>query len=92
MKKPNFAKVSPFMVDPQPVEEAFTLKPEDFESTTMEERESIVEKHKSISYWKDAGRRFRANTVSMVALCIFILVLLFAFVGWMILIIPYCVL
>lgn len=87
MKKPNFAKVSPFVVDPQPVEEAFTLKPEDFESTTMEERESIVEKHKSISYWKDAGRRFRANTVSMVALCIFILVLLFAFVGP--LLIPY---
>ena len=41
----------------------------------------MVEKHKSVSYWRDAWRRFRANTVSMVALGIFALCLLFAFVG-----------
>ena len=38
MKKPNFAKVSPFVVDPQPIEDAFNLTPEDFAGTTMEVR------------------------------------------------------
>ena len=41
----------------------------------------MVEKRKSVSYWKDAARRFKANHVSMVALFIFILVLIFAFIG-----------
>ena len=41
----------------------------------------MVEKHKSVSYWRDAWRRFRSNTVSMVALFIFILCLVFAFAG-----------
>ncbi|MBQ3706001.1 MAG: ABC transporter permease [Clostridia bacterium] len=41
----------------------------------------MVEEHKSVSYWKDAWRRFRANRVSMVSLFVFILLLLFAFVG-----------
>ncbi len=81
MKKPNFAKVSPFMVDPEPIEEAFLLSPEDLEKATETEKESVVEKHKSISYWRDAWRRFRKNTVSMVALFVFILILLFAFLG-----------
>ena len=80
MKK-NFAKVSPFVVDPEPIEETFLPKEGDFEPASMEERESVVEKHKSISYWRDAWRRFRANTVSMVALFVFILILLFAFLG-----------
>ena len=78
MKK-NFAKVSPFVVDPEPIEKAFLPQEGDFEPATAEERESVVEKHKSISYWRDAWRRFRANTVSMVALFVFILILLFAF-------------
>ena len=77
----KFAKISPFMVDPEPIEKAFQLQDSDFERATPDEKESIVEKHKSISYWRDAGRRFRANTVSMVALFIFIVILLFAFLG-----------
>ena len=85
MKK--FAKVSPFVVDPEPIEKAFIPQENDFEPATSEERESVVEKHKSVSYWRDAGRRFRANTVSMVALFVFILILLFAFLGPML--IPY---
>ena len=79
--KENFAKVSPFMVDPEPIEASFQLQPEDFVPASMEERESVVEKHKSVSYWRDAWRRFRSNTVSMVALFIFLLILLFAFLG-----------
>ena len=77
----KFAKISPFMVDPEPIEKAFQLQDGDFEKATMEERESVVEKHKSVSYWRDAWRRFRANTVSMVALFVFVLILLFAFLG-----------
>ncbi len=77
----KFAKISPFMVDPEPIEKAFQLQDSDFERATPDEKESVVEKHKSISYWRDAGRRFRANTVSMVALFIFIVILLFAFLG-----------
>ena len=77
----KFAKISPFMVDPEPIEKAFQLQDSDFERATSDEKESVVEKHKSISYWRDAGRRFRANTVSMVALFVFIVILLFAFLG-----------
>ena len=79
--KEVFSKVSPFMVNPEPIEKAFELNEEDFEPATLEERESVVEKHKSVSYWRDAWRRFRANTVSMVALFVFLLILLFAFLG-----------
>ena len=80
MKK-NVAKISPFVVDPEPIEQAFLPQEGDFESASAEEKESVVEKHKSVSYWRDAWRRFRANTVSMVALFVFILILLFAFLG-----------
>jgi len=80
-KKINFAKISPFMVDPEPIEAMFTPGTEDFELATEKEKESVVEQHKSVSYWRDAWRRFRKNTVSMVALFVFILLLLFAFLG-----------
>ena len=76
--KVNFAKLSPFHVDPESIE---ALTNADFEPATNEERESVVYRHKSVSYWRDAWRRFRANKVSMVALFVFIFCLLFAFVG-----------
>ena len=79
--KETFAKVSPFMVNPEPIEQSFQLNDADFEPATLTERESVVQKHKSVSYWRDAWRRFRANTVSMVALFVFVLILLFAFLG-----------
>jgi len=53
----------------------------DFASATADEKESMIEKHKSISYWKDAARRFRKNHVSMVALGVVVLITLFAFLG-----------
>ncbi|MCR5160872.1 MAG: ABC transporter permease [Lachnospiraceae bacterium] len=37
--------------------------------------------HKSVSYWQDAWRRFRKNYVSMGALIVFIVILLFSFLG-----------
>ena len=41
----------------------------------------MVQMHKSVSYWRDAWRRFRRNRVSMGALGVFILILLFSFAG-----------
>ncbi len=79
--KYNFAKLSPFQVDPEKIEQTFGLTPDDFDAASETEKESVVYKHKSVSYWRDAARRFRANKVSMVALCVFIVCLLFAFVG-----------
>ncbi len=80
MKEP-FAKISPFHVDPEPILEEFDLKDEDFDSASSDEKESMVETHKSVGFWADAFRRFKANTVSMVALFIFIAMLVFAFLG-----------
>ncbi len=57
------------------------LSAEDFEAASPEEKESMVQMHKSVSYWKDAWRRFKRNRVSMGALLLFILILLFSFAG-----------
>ena len=77
----KLTSISPFRPDPDKIMEAFGLTDADFSPADESEKESMVEKHKSVSYWRDAWRRFRANTVSMVALGIFALCLLFAFVG-----------
>jgi ABC-type dipeptide/oligopeptide/nickel transport system permease subunit len=53
----------------------------DFSTASAEEKESMVEMHKSVSYWKDAARRFRQNHVSMVALAVVLLITFFAFLG-----------
>ena len=79
--KNTFAKISPFQVDPEKIMETFDIRDDDFSSASSQEKESMVEMHKSISFWQDAWRRFRANTVSMVALFVFLLCLFFAFIG-----------
>ena len=58
-----------------------------FEPASSEEKEIFIQDRKSVSYWKDAWRRLRKNTVAMVALGIIILLTIFAFVGPMI--VPY---
>ena len=79
--KETFAKISPFQVDPQPILDMYQITDDDFKPADQDEKSAMVEKHKSVSYWQDAWRRFRANKVSMVALFVFILCLLFAFLG-----------
>jgi ABC-type dipeptide/oligopeptide/nickel transport system permease subunit len=54
---------------------------EDFSSATSDEKDSMVQMHKSVSFWQDAWRRFKRNHVSMAALGLFILILLFSFAG-----------
>ena len=85
--KQAFKKLSPLQVDPDKVWADYGISSSDFEPATETEKENMVEVRKSVSYWRDAARRFKRNTVSMVALGIFIVVLLFAFLGP--LLIPY---
>ena len=79
--KQAFKEFSPFQVNPDKVWADYNISASDFEPATESEKESMVEIRKSVSYWRDAARRFKNNTVSMVALGIFIVVLLFAFLG-----------
>ena len=79
--KNNFAKISPFQVDSEKIMNTFGIRDDDFTPASSQEKESMMEMHKSISFWQDAWRRFRANTVSMVALFVFLLCLFFAFIG-----------
>ena len=73
--------ISPFQVDPEKVWADYNLNDSDFDLATDQEKEDMVEIRKSVSYWRDAARRFKRNTVSMVALVIFIITLIFAFIG-----------
>ena len=57
------------------------LSADAFEPATSEEKENFIQDRRSVSYWKDAWRRLRKNTVAMVALVIIILLAVFAFVG-----------
>ena len=66
----KFAKISPFQIDPDKIP---ALTAEDFAPAGESEKASMVQMHKSVSYWRDAWRRFKANTVSMVALAVFLL-------------------
>ena len=79
--KQAFKKFSPFQVDPDKVWADYGLNESDFAPASEAEKESMVEVRESVSYWRDAARRFRKNTVSMVALAVFIIILFFAFLG-----------
>ena len=79
--KQAFKKFSPFQVDPDEVWADYGLSDSDFAPATDSEKENMVEIRKSVSYWRDAARRFKKNTVSMVALAVFIIILIFAFAG-----------
>ena len=54
---------------------------EDFSPASADEKKSMVHMHKSVSYWQDAWRRFRKNPVSMGALILFLIILLYSFIG-----------
>ena len=53
----------------------------DFESASKAEKEDFIQERQSVSYWKDAWRRLKKNTVAMVALGVIIFLVLFAFAG-----------
>lgn len=55
--------------------------PDDFDSASQTEKEDFIQDRPSVSYWSDAWRRLKKNTVAMVALGVIIFLILFAFVG-----------
>lgn len=60
---------------------------ETFEKAGSQEKEEFIPDRKSVSYWADAWRRLRRNKVAMVAAVVLLLIILFAFVGPMV--VPY---
>ena len=69
-------------------EHSFDSIPDDlFVKADAIEKEAVVQDRKSISYWADARRRFKANKVAIGAVVIFALLMIFAFIGPMI--VPY---
>ena len=63
-----------------------TLTCDDFAPASNAEKEDFIQQRKSVSYWSDASRLGK-NLVAMVALGIIVLLVLFAFVGPML--VPY---
>jgi len=57
------------------------LAAEDIRTATIEEKEQLFIMRESVTYWKDAFRRFRSNKVAVAALIVILLIALFAFLG-----------
>lgn len=57
------------------------ITPEMMIPASKEEREQLIQMRESVTYWKDAMRRFLSNKVAMFSLILVIIVALFAFVG-----------
>ena len=83
-KKAVFGSLQP---DVDPLLELNDLTASDFAPATSGEKEDFIQQRKSVSYWADAWRRLRKNVVAMVALGVIVLLVLFAFVGPML--VPY---
>ena len=83
-KRPPIGSLQP---DVEPLLDLNTLTAADFAPAGKEEKASFIPQRKSVSFWSDAWRRLRKNTVAMVALVVIVLLFLFAFVGPMI--VPY---
>ena len=57
------------------------LSDTDFQKADAAEKEDFIPQRSSVSYWADAWRRLRKNTVAMVALGVLIFISFFAFLG-----------
>lgn len=78
VKKPLIGNLQ---VDVDPYLKAGALTTSDFAPATAEEKGSHFTSREPVSYWTDAWRRLKENTVAMVALCIIVVLFLFAFLG-----------
>ena len=63
------------------IDNLLELTPEDFDPASDAQKEAFIQERPSTSYWKDAWRRLKMNKVAMVALGVIIFLILFAFVG-----------
>lgn len=71
-------KILTMQIDPAYVDD---FSASDLQPATAEEKEGFIQRPESVSYWKDASRRFKENKVAMVSLVFLVIVILFAFVG-----------
>lgn len=85
-KNTKMKRAKVFTLQPD-IENLLELKPEDFAPASEEQKDSFIGERASTSYWRDALRRLRQNKVSMVALGVIIFLIIFAFVGPMV--VPY---
>lgn len=81
MAEDNKIKRCPVSLQPDIESHLAELTPEDFEPASQQERDDFIQDRQSVSYWKDAWRRLKKNTVAMIALGVIIFLFLFAFVG-----------
>ena len=81
MKKKNIMTLHPDVDTILKMNEPYIPRPEDYERADEHEKEGFITKAKSVSYWADAWRRLKKNKVAMIALCVIIFLVLFAFVG-----------
>ena len=77
-KKKTFGSLQPNIDDILAWNE---LSEDAFAPASVSEKENFIQDRKSVSYWADAWRRLRKNTVAMVAMVIVFLIALFAFIG-----------
>jgi len=57
------------------------LTAEDMITASDEEKQQLFVMRESVTYWKDAFRRFRRNKLAMVSLIVILLIIAFAFIG-----------
>lgn len=77
----NRADADLFRIDDNCIINLDSLQDSSFDSASPEEKSSMVQERKSVSYWRDAWRRFRSNVISMVSLGVFFAIVFFAFAG-----------
>ncbi len=78
MKNPRFGSLQPDMED---ILDWSNYNPGDFQTANADEKENFITERKSVGYWADAWRRLKQNKVAMVAAGLLILIVLFAFLG-----------
>ncbi len=74
-------KYNLFQLNVDKIPDLGAMSAADFAPADSGEKADMIATRKSVSYWKDAVRRFRANKVSMAALFLFLLIFLFSFIG-----------
>lgn len=80
-QRKNSPKIGSLQPDVEPLLALNDLTPADFAPVGQEEKDRFIPQRKSVSYWSDAWRRLRKNTVAMVAMVVIIFLFLFAFLG-----------
>ena len=84
IKKTSFGSLQP---DVEDILNWNDFSDDDFKSASGEEKKDFIPQQASVSYWADAWRRLKKNTVAMIALGVLVVIFIFAFIGPML--VPY---